>query len=666
MRLQNLLTFNAKTFALDLFDFLQSYLGSKLMAWVTIGVIGLLSIAFLICTFLAILKPIKRKRKKLKKALTRQQEFDNLRNRLIVVEDELATTNLEIRIIKKQLQDDVYNLTEIADIAHDQDVLYIDSKKQEIEDLKERQTVLLKALVQAKKGTLKNMQKDKVESAKLLLSELKSQQQACQNEINWKSVSIEKRAIQLDLDIQSLKDACDAKIRSLNAKLRSYENEKAHLETKVSRMAKKGRHKLTVMDAKVMIDEYSKSVKQLEKEREELALQELQKAKEEYETAKSIRIAAEKNMALAVENVKSARKEKSKKKEKLKKRDKKALKLAQKTAASENTEDVKIIVADIENSTTETPIEEKPVTNNEPAILEAEEHVYEEPTVEVVDINNIPEEEVVFIEAFLDLNTEAEDSTEEAAVTDATEDAEPSEPVEEASTADANEENTQEEILAQQAPVSDAEPTEEFEPANDLQEISLITSDEPEITLTPAISNEEHTDSNDDKSYAKIYDSYIKYTQHYAGIPATPVYMKNKFQKPVTKLIKKEKSSLVSSEPIAETNTQTVKIGYNGKWKIEEVDGKYLAKLFASNGGLLLSTSTYISPNGAKDCIEKIKDSLENDRTTILTDKEGKHFFKVLSTSDRTIVQSAKYGSKYQCEKALASAKKFAQTAIIL
>ena len=140
--------------------------------------------------------------------------------------------------------------------------------------------------------------------------------------------------------------------------------------------------------------------------------------------------------------------------------------------------------------------------------------------------------------------------------------------------------------------------------------------------------------------------------------------MKNKFQKPVTKLVKKAKP--VSENTQSQASEASAKSGYNGKWKIEELDGKYVAKLFASNGGALLSTSSYTSVNGAKDCISKIKDSLLNDRFVILADKDGKHFFKVLSTSNRSILQSSKYSTKYQCEKAVASAKKFAQTAAII
>ena len=130
MHLQSLLGFNFKSYVVDLIDFLKVHLASEIMAWVTISIIGVLSIALLVCTLIAIFHSSKRKLRKLNKKLTRQQEYDNARSRIFTLAEDIATINLEIRIIDKQLRDDIFNLTELERSAIEQDNLFIENKKQ--------------------------------------------------------------------------------------------------------------------------------------------------------------------------------------------------------------------------------------------------------------------------------------------------------------------------------------------------------------------------------------------------------------------------------------------------------------------------------------------------------------------------------------------------------
>ena len=45
---------------------------------------------------------------------------------------------------------------------------------------------------------------------------------------------------------------------------------------------------------------------------------------------------------------------------------------------------------------------------------------------------------------------------------------------------------------------------------------------------------------------------------------------------------------------------------YSGKWIIEKIDEAFMAKLYASNGELLLSTESYASYASAKEAVDNI------------------------------------------------------------
>lgn len=153
---------------------------------------------------------------------------------------------------------------------------------------------------------------------------------------------------------------------------------------------------------------------------------------------------------------------------------------------------------------------------------------------------------------------------------------------------------------------------------------------------------------------------------HNDGIPATPIHKKSKFSKPVTKIVVKKapvKDEAAEELPVKE---EAKKSAYLGKWKTETTeDGKMFAKLCASNGGVLLVTPSYTSDIGLKNGIASIKKHLAAGNVAITANKAGKFVFKVSAPSGRTIVTSEQYGARFQCEKALESAKRFAETAIV-
>ena len=214
------------------------------------------------------------------------------------------------------------------------------------------------------------------------------------------------------------------------------------------------------------------------------------------------------------------------------------------------------------------------------------------------------------------------------------------------------------------------EPTVEDVVIEDVVEPSAT---EAELKFTePAVdeaedSAEEETNDLSEKDEELAAD-IAAYMEKYAGIPATPINRKSKFQKPKTKLVAKDPSKkrlTVNEVTPAEKPEAPVKVGYNGKWLIVNENGRFFARLLASNGGLMLTTPDYAGISGLKNCISSVKKSLAENKVSVLPNRSGKFVFKVLSESGRVILESEQYNSRYQCEKALDSAKRFSETAII-
>lgn len=105
------------------------------------------------------------------------------------------------------------------------------------------------------------------------------------------------------------------------------------------------------------------------------------------------------------------------------------------------------------------------------------------------------------------------------------------------------------------------------------------------------------------------------------------------------------------------------KQSYSGKWVIvKDEDGKYFAKLLASNGGVLIKTESYSSLSGAKNGIQTIKKNVDGGNFATSIDKYGRYSFKLFSMSNRLIFRSEDYSSKAKCESAINSVKRFAKT----
>lgn len=315
--------------------------------------------------------------------------------------------------------------------------------------------------------------------------------------------------------------------------------------------------------------------------------------------------------------------------------------VAEETASAENDASVAL-------ESLKTAISDEDKKLSEEVIAEVEE------AEEAATVSEAGAEAEAEAEATDTAETEETATTEPAETEESIETTEPAEEsaCEEQTTGEAVEEPTADEAVEEPTETI-AEPTTEETPEATPEEIPEEIPEEvtEKVTTEPA---------NDEKIIRIPRDIYND------GIPATPIHKKSKYSKPVTKLLVKKPVVKEEPEQNVQTKEEARKSAYLGKWKVEKTeDGKLFAKLRASNGGILLTTPLYTSEIGLKNGITAIKKSLAADNVTVTANKAGKFVFKITAPSGRTIVTSEQYAARFQCEKALDSAKRFAETAVI-
>ena len=279
--------------------------------------------------------------------------------------------------------------------------------------------------------------------------------------------------------------------------------------------------------------------------------------------------------------------------------------------------------------------------------------------VSAEDLDLVNEAENIEIEDIGEENASAEDTEKAKTAPEATEAKETTE------TAEATEIQAAEESAAAEDEVATTEDAVTEEPAEEASEEVKAIASEIVAEENIAASNEDSVDNADNTvNDAKIIR--LPKIIHNDGIPATPIHKKSKFSKPVTKIVVKKAPVRDETAEELPAKEEAKKSAYLGKWKTETAeDGKMFAKLCASNGGVLLVTPSYTSDIGLKNGIASIKKHLAAGNVAITANKAGKFVFKVSAPSGRTIVTSEQYGARFQCEKALESAKRFAETAVV-
>lgn len=341
--------------------------------------------------------------------------------------------------------------------------------------------------------------------------------------------------------------------------------------------------------------------------------------------------------------------------------------IAEDTREAENevTEDVKDDAAD-ETAGEEQPVSEITVSEAEEQPEEIANETNDEETndetdneVSAEDLDLVNEAESIEIENIGEENASAEDTEKVKIAPEATE------ATETAETAEATEIQTAEEPAAVENEVAITEDAVTEEPAEEASEEVKVAASEIAAKENVAASDEDSVDNADNTANdAKIIR--LPKIIHNDGIPATPIHKKSKFSKPVTKIVVKKAPVKDETAEELPAKEEAKKSAYLGKWKTETAeDGKMFAKLCASNGGVLLVTPSYTSDIGLKNGIASIKKHLAAGNVAITANKAGKFVFKVSAPSGRTIVTSEQYGARFQCEKALESAKRFAETAVV-
>lgn len=342
-------------------------------------------------------------------------------------------------------------------------------------------------------------------------------------------------------------------------------------------------------------------------------------------------------------------------------------------AESEVTEEVKGDAADetvgeeqpvSENTVSET--EEQPEeianeTNDEETNDETDNEISADASEEDSDLDLVNAAESIEIENIGEENASAEDTEKVKTAPEATE------ATETAEAAEATEIQAAEEPAAVENEIAITEDAVTEEPAEEAsEEVKVAASEIAEENITA--SNEDSVDNADNADNTANDAKIIRLPKiiHNDGIPATPIHKKSKFSKPVTKIVVKKAPVKDETAEELPAKEEAKKSAYLGKWKTETAeDGKMFAKLCASNGGVLLVTPSYTSDIGLKNGIASIKKHLAAGNVAITANKAGKFVFKVSAPSGRTIVTSEQYGARFQCEKALESAKRFAETAVV-
>ena len=104
--------------------------------------------------------------------------------------------------------------------------------------------------------------------------------------------------------------------------------------------------------------------------------------------------------------------------------------------------------------------------------------------------------------------------------------------------------------------------------------------------------------------------------------------------------------------------------GARGKWKVEKTeDGKFSAKLYASNGQLMLATEEVATRKSAETAIESVRRNATQGNFIIDRDKFGRYYYKLRNPQRSVICIGEAYEKLDSCVSAIESVRRFALTA---
>lgn len=384
------------------FNFLVESYGFTI-AIVQTSIVALLFILTFVFLIVAIINPKKRRKKKLDKIYAKQQEIEALRTKINDTYNEISSIDLNIALLEKKANDEIFHLTEEEKFFTAQENTYIYKGKGRIEELVQKQKVLNEYLKNQQSGIFRSMKK--AEATKRLLNDINTERSTYEKDVEKRYSDANQRKTNLENKIAEIKQSTLSQKNELLEKRALLEAQKSDLKKRLNKLIGSEEHLLTVYDAKTISDEYAEQIRITDKVAEEKALEGLRRAKAEYEKAAKRRVQTEKATNLAIEHVKEQQKEREKS---TKIKTVSFTPIATAVRSDDKPKDVNIIIADVNGEITDTYLyeTEEPVDTELEVI---EEHEYNEPTVEIVDMNNLSEEEVVFIEAILeDINFDEE------------------------------------------------------------------------------------------------------------------------------------------------------------------------------------------------------------------------------------------------------------------
>ena len=109
-----------------------------------------------------------------------------------------------------------------------------------------------------------------------------------------------------------------------------------------------------------------------------------------------------------------------------------------------------------------------------------------------------------------------------------------------------------------------------------------------------------------------------------------------------------------------------IKKGTRGKWRVETTeDGAYSAKLYASNGQLMLATEEVALEKSAKNAINSVKKNAAEGNFIIDRDKFGRFYYKLRNVQKSVICIGEAYDTLESCTSAIESVRRFAATAVV-
>lgn len=132
----------------------------------------------------------------------------------------------------------------------------------------------------------------------------------------------------------------------------------------------------------------------------------------------------------------------------------------------------------------------------------------------------------------------------------------------------------------------------------------------------------------------------------------------------VTELIEGAKYIEYQPEKLDE---EEVMSGTKGKWRVEvNADGKFNAKLYASNGQLMLSTEEVSQEETAKNNIKSVRTNAQEGNFIIDKDKFGRFYYKLRNAQKTVICIGESYDTVEGVKHAIESVRRFAMNSPVV